>query len=79
MPQDMYLNGFAGKVQRQHRPYREIFGAIESAFGKRQRIIDLTKNPQCKSVANLRCDAVILAELVGEVAMARLVVEFDRF
>jgi hypothetical protein len=52
-------------------------GAGESAVGKRQGLVDSTEHPQCEGVGNLRCNAGIRAEPVGEIGMARLVVELD--
>jgi len=59
------------------RSMRCRFGVGEGVVGKAQRIVDLTKNPRRKGVENLRCGASILAEPVGEISMARLVVEVD--
>ena len=52
-------------------------GVGEGAVGKPQSLVDSTEHPQCEGVDNLRCGAGILAEPVGEIAMARLVVELD--
>ena len=52
-------------------------GAGESAVGKRQGLVDSTEHPQHEGVVNLRCGAGILAKPVGEIAMARRVVELD--
>jgi len=52
-------------------------GVGEGAVGKRQSLVDSTKNPQCEGVEDLRDDAGILAEPGGEIAMARLVVELE--
>ena len=38
---------------------------------KWQSLVDLTEHPQCDCVENLRCDALILAEPVGEIGVAR--------
>src|SRR5215472_5612457 len=58
------------------RSMRCRLGVGESTFGKAQRIVDSAKNPQRECIENLRSGAGILAEPVGEIAMARLVVEF---
>src|SRR5690349_10576394 len=56
---------------------RSRLGVGEGAVGKPQSLIDSTAHPQCEGVANLRYDAAILTEPVGEIGMARLVVELD--
>src|SRR6516162_9064366 len=52
-------------------------GIGERAVGKVQSLVDPTEHPQCEGVVNLRCGARILTEPVGEITMARLVVELD--
>ena len=52
-------------------------GVGEGPVGTSERIVDLTKNPQREGVENLRCGARILTEPVGQIAVARRVVEFD--
>ena len=59
------------------RSVRCGLGIGEGAVGKAQGIVDLTKNPQRKGVENLRGDAGILSEPVGEIGMARRVVQLD--
>jgi hypothetical protein len=49
----------------------------EGAVGERQGLVDSTEHPQCESVEDLRLGAGILAEPVGEIGMARRVVELD--
>src|SRR6516162_10114041 len=56
---------------------RRRLGVGESAVGEAQRIVDSTKNPRREGVENLRCAAGILTEPVDEIAVARLVVEFE--
>ena len=52
-------------------------GVGEGAVGKRQSLVDSTECPQCEGVENLRRGARVLPELVGEIAMARRVVELQ--
>jgi hypothetical protein len=52
-------------------------GGGECAVGKAQSLVDSPEHPQCEGVQNLRRGAGILAEPVGEIGMARLVVELD--
>src|SRR3974377_1598424 len=52
-------------------------GIGERAVGKVESLVDSTEPPPCEGVVNLRRGAGILTEPVGEIAMARLVVEFD--
>jgi hypothetical protein len=52
-------------------------GVNEGAVGKSQSLIDLTEHPQCEGVGNLTPGPRILAEPVGEIAMARPVVELQ--
>jgi hypothetical protein len=54
-------------------------GAGEGAVGKAQRIVDSPEDPQCEGVQNLRYGAGIQAEPIGEIDMARRVVELDCF
>ena len=42
---------------------------------KAQSLVDSTEHPQCEGVPNLRCSTAKLAELVGDIAMARLELE----
>src|SRR5215471_11861059 len=53
------------------------FGVGEGAVGKAQSLVDSTEHPQCEGVPNLRCGAGILAEPIGEIAMACLAVELE--
>src|SRR6516165_12591230 len=55
----------------------QSLGVGEDPIGASERIVDLTKNPQREGVENLRCGARILTEPVGQIAVARRVVEFD--
>ena len=67
-------------VDKGHRrSMRCRLGVAEGAVGKAQSLVDLSKNPQCDGVPNLRCGARIMAEPVGEIGMARLVIELDGF
>src|SRR5262249_54152486 len=59
------------------RSVRRRFRIGEGAVGKAQRIVDSTEHPQCEGVQNLRYGARIMAEPVGEIAMACLIVELD--
>ena len=52
-------------------PLHALDGVGEGAVGKWQSLVDLTERPQCDCVENLRCDAQILAEPVGEIGVAR--------
>ena len=52
-------------------------GVGERSVGKVQRLVGSAEHPQYEGVVNLRCGARILAEPVGEIALARLVVELD--
>ena len=52
-------------------------GVGEGALGKRQSLVDPPEHPQCEGVENLRYNAGILPEPVGEIAMARLIIELD--
>src|SRR6516162_3011237 len=52
-------------------------GVGEGAVGKTQSLVNPTEHPQCEGVANLSPGNRMLAEPVGEIAMARLVVELD--
>jgi len=52
-------------------------GVGEGAVGKPQSLVDSTDHPQCEGVEILRCGAGLVAESVGEIAMARLVVKPD--
>jgi hypothetical protein len=49
----------------------------DGAVGKRQSLVDSTEHPQCEGVENLRRGARIVAEPVGEIAMACRVVELQ--
>src|SRR5437763_6357616 len=53
------------------------FGVGEGTVGQSQSLVDSPERPQCLGVENLRCDARIIAEPVGEIAMASRVVEID--
>jgi len=53
------------------------FGVGEGAVGEAQRVVDSPEHPLREGVVNLRCGAGIPAEPVGEITMARLVVELD--
>jgi hypothetical protein len=57
---------------------RYRLGVRERAVGKAQSLVDSTEHPQCEGIENLRYDAGIRAESVGEVAVACLIVEFGR-
>ena len=59
------------------RSMRCRLGVGEGAVGKRQSLVDSPEHPQCEGIKGFRCGARILAEPVGEIGMARLVVEFD--
>ena len=52
-------------------------GVGEGAVGKAQSLVDPTEHAQCEGVANLSPGDWMLAESIGEIAMARLVVELD--
>jgi len=52
-------------------------GVGEGTVGMRQRFADSTKSPQREGVISFRGGARILAEPVGEIGMARMVVELD--
>src|SRR5262249_27727716 len=65
------------KRLRHCRSMRHRFGVGESAFGKRQSLVDSTEHPQCEGVENLRCRPGVLAEPVSEIGMTRLVVEHE--
>src|SRR6516164_2373585 len=52
-------------------------GVGEGAVGKRQSLVESTEHPQCDRVHNLRWSAGIRAEPVGEITMARPVVELE--
>src|SRR5215831_10212129 len=52
-------------------------GVGEGAVGKAQSLVDAAERPQCEGIENLRCDAGIRAEPVGEIAVACLIVEFN--
>src|SRR5262249_51633647 len=56
---------------------RYRLGVGEGAVGKRESLVNSTKHPHCEGVAYLRCGAGILTKPIGEIAMARRVVEFD--
>src|SRR5262249_19892863 len=60
-----------------HLSMRGRLGVDEGAVGKTDSLVDPTEPPQCEGVENLRCGARILAEPVGEIAIRRLVAEFD--
>jgi hypothetical protein len=47
------------------------------AVGKAQALVDSTEHPQYAGIGNLRRGARAMAESVGEIGMARLVVELD--
>src|SRR6516162_7331558 len=49
----------------------------ERAFGTAQSLVDSPEYPQREGVVNLCCGARIRAEPIGEIAMARPVVELD--
>src|ERR1700756_3508043 len=59
------------------RRVRCQLGVGEGTVGEAQRVVDSPEYPQCEGVVNLRCGAGIPAEPVGEITMARLVVELD--
>jgi len=59
------------------RSVRCGLGIGERAVGKRQGLVDPTEHPQCEGVGNLRYDAGILTELVGEITMPCVVMELD--
>jgi hypothetical protein len=52
-------------------------GIGEGTICKRQSLVDATEYPQCEGVENLRYGAGIRAELVGEIATVRRVVELE--
>ena len=56
---------------------RRSLGVGEGTIGKRQSLVDPPEHPQYEGVEDLRCGAGIPGEPVGEIAMARLVVECD--
>jgi len=57
---------------------RRRFCVGEGTVGKPQSLIDSAQHPQCEGVENLRYGTRIMAEALGEITMARLVVELDR-
>ena len=52
-------------------------GVGDGAFGKPPSLVDSPKPAQRDGIIGFRRDAVIVAESVGEIGMARLVVELD--
>src|ERR1700747_334513 len=52
-------------------------GVGDGAFGKPSSLVDSPKPPQRDGIIGFRCDAVIVAESVGGIGTARLVVELD--
>jgi hypothetical protein len=52
-------------------------GVGDGAFGKPPSLVDSPKPPQREGIIGFRCGSGIVAESVGEIAMARLVVELD--
>jgi hypothetical protein len=52
-------------------------GVDEPAVDKAQSLVHSTERPQCDRFDNFHCGAGILAEPVGEIAMARQVIELD--
>src|SRR5262249_60427313 len=52
-------------------------GVGDGAFGKPPSLVDSPKPPQREGIIGFRCDPVIVAESIGEIGMARLVVELD--
>ena len=52
-------------------------GIGEGTVGKWQSLVDPTEHPQCEGIENLRSRARIVAEPVGEIGMACLIVELD--
>src|SRR5215831_6219455 len=52
-------------------------GVGEGAVGEQQSLVDSTEHPQCEGVENLSRGARILAEPVGEIAVACRVVELQ--
>ena len=59
------------------RRVRCQLGVCEGTVSEAQRVVDPPERPQCEGVVNLRCGAGIPAEPVGEITVARLVVELD--
>src|SRR6516165_1059986 len=56
---------------------RRRLGIGQGTVGKVQSLVDSPEHPQRQGISNFRCCAGILAEPVGEIGMARLVVELD--
>src|SRR5215471_3961347 len=56
---------------------RRRLGIGQGTVGKVQSLVDSPEHPQRQGISNFRCCAGILTEPVGEIGMARLVVELD--
>ena len=56
---------------------RRRLGIGQGTVGEVQSLVDSPEHPQHDGIIGFRCGARILAEPVGEIAMARLVVELD--
>ena len=58
-------------------PYVVYVRVGDGAFGKPPSLVDSPKPPQREGIIGFRCGSGIVAEPVGEIALARLVVELD--
>ena len=76
----------ANKPQQQRRVQESLshrwslrcrLGIGDGAFGKAQSLVDSPERPQHDGIKGFRYGAAMLAEPVGEIGMARLVVELE--